>query len=57
MKKLTLVSFTINGISKSVFIELEYNDNKPVIEMDLINEFIMLEFGYLPLRGITLSIG
>ena len=57
MKKLTLVSFTINGLTKSVFIELEYKEEKPVLEMDVMNSLIEQEFGYLPPRGITISIG
>jgi hypothetical protein len=65
MKKLTLVSFVIGGVRKSVFIDIEYinvgleeeENLKPVLEMDVINSLIIQEYGYLPSRGITFTIG
>lgn len=65
MKKLTLVSFVINGVRKSVFIDIEYvnvgsleqENLKPVLEMDVINSLIIQEYGYLPPRGVTMTIG
>ncbi len=65
MKKLTLVSFVINGKRKSVFIDIDYvnvgsleqENFKPVLEMDVINSIIIQEYGYLPPRGVTFTIG
>ena len=65
MKKLTLVSFVIGGVRKSAFIELEYvnvgspeqENFKPVLEMDVMNSLIIQEYGYLPSRGVTMTIG
>lgn len=65
MKKLTLVSFLIGGVKKSAFIELEYvnvgsleqENFKPVLEMDVMNSLIIQEYGYLPARGVTITIG
>lgn len=55
-KKLTLISFAIGGVTKSVFIELEYSlSGHPIIEPRVINSIIEQEFGYIP-RGITVSI-
>lgn len=65
MKKLTLVSFIIGGLRKSVFVDIEYTNVgseeqenlKPVLEMDVINSLIIQEYGYLPSRGVTFTIG
>lgn len=57
MKKLTLVSFSVGNVTKSVFIELEYVNSKPVLEMDVLNSIIEKELGYLPWRGVTFTIG
>jgi len=65
MKKITMVSFVIGGLRKTVFIDLEYvnvgsseqENFKPVLEMDVINSLIIQEYGYLPSRGVTFSIG
>ncbi len=64
MKKITLVSFVIGGLRKSVFIDIEYvnvggeeENLKPVLEMDVINSLIIQEYGYLPSCGVTFTIG
>lgn len=57
MKKFTLVSVSIGGVCKSVFIELEYKDNYPVLPTEVLNSIILQEFGYIPDRGITYTVG
>lgn len=57
MKKITLISFSVGTVRKAVFIELEYIDEKPVLEMDVLNSILEQEFGYVPARGVTLTIG